>query len=366
MQFVPCLDNQIAKKLMMSPSVGGVVFNGNKAAARQLISQNPTQRVMNSGSGAASVYLAPTADWHKAIRDVLHAVTRRSGQSVLCPHVLFAHAEVYDNQAFINALKDAANSLRAQAGTRENADLGPIGHLLSPADLQALRSQKNGWTWLVQPMAAEMDSRIWSLGVCTGIASAPQFAHRVAGLPLLGVVRVESTDAAIQAQQSVSAGRAAAIYSHDEAEIAHWSRYIDCSSLSINCCPQYRPGLQPCGTWAPALCGAAALQGGPNYITALAQWQETGRPQRRGKQRNIPFSPWDSLSPKPTPDEAMRLTTAADSISYWWENEFGITRTLNPQPGQETTIQYKPAKLCLRVGKATSDIDLSISLMAAL
>lgn len=366
LQFVPCLDNQIAKKLMTSARVGGVIFDGNKAEARQLIIQNPTQQVLTSGSGAASVYLAPTADWHKAIRDVLHAVTRRSGQSNLCPHVLFAHAEVYDNQAFINALKDAASSLCAQAGSREKADLGPIGHLLTPEDLQTLRSQKNGWTWLAQPMAAEIDSRIWTPGVCTGIASAPQFARRVAGLPILGVVRVENTDDAIHAQQLVSAGKAAGIYSHDEEEIALWKRYIDCSALSINCCVQFRPGLQPCGAWAPAQCGVTTLQGGPNYITALAQWQETGRPQRRGKQRNIPFAPWDALSPKPTPDDAMRLTTAADSISYWWENEFGITRTLNPQPGQETTIQYKPAKLCLRVGKASSDIDLSISLMAAL
>lgn len=365
-QFLPCLDNQIAWKLTSDHRVNGVMWNGDKQASRHLINNHPTHTMLTSGTGASCVYLAPTADWHKAIRDVLHAVTRRSGQSKLCPHVLFAHAEVYDNQAFINALKDAAGSITAQSGSHEGAQLGPIAHQLSKSDLRALGSQKNGWTWLTQPMAAEIDSRIWTPGVCTGIDSAARFAQQVAGLPILGVVRVESTQEAIEAQQSVSEGRAAAIYSHDESEIELWSKHMECASLSINCCVQSRPGLQPCGTWAPALCGAAPLPGGPNYISVLAQWQETGRPQRRGKQRNIPFAPWDSLSPKPSPDEAMRLTTAADSISYWWENEFGITRTINPQPGQETTLCYKPVNLCLRVGKATSDIDLSIALMAAL
>lgn len=366
LQIIPCLDNQIAWKLLSDSRVGGVIWNGNQTASRKLLAHSPALTMLSSGTGGCSVYLAPTADWHKAIRDVLHAMTRRSGQSSLCPHVLFAHAEVYDNQAFINALKDAAGSICAQSSNREGADLGPIAHQLSPEDLKTLGSQKKGWIWLAQPMATEIDSRIWTPGVCTDIPVAPQFAQKAAGLPILGLVRVESTEEAIAAQQSVSAGKAAAIYSHDDKETAYWSNCIDCANLCINCCPQTRPGLQPNGTWAPALCGASLLAGGPNYLTTLAQWQETGRSQRRGKQRNIPFAPWDSLSPKPNPDDTMRLTTAADSISYWWENEFGIVRTINPQPGQETTLQYKPVQLCLRVGKATSDIDLSIALMAAL
>lgn len=366
LQFMPCIDNQITWKLLSDHRINGIIWNGNKQASRALIAQNPAHTLLTNGTGSASVYLAPTADWHKAIRDVLHAVTRRSGQSQLCPHVLFAHAEVYDNQAFINALKDAASSISAQPGNREGAHLGPICHQLSKGDLLALGQQKNGWTWLTQPMAAEIDSRIWTPGVCTGIHSAAPFSQQVAGLPILGVVRVENTEEAIQLQQGISEGKAAAIYSHDESEIKYWSSHIACAMLSINCCVQSRPGLQPSGAWAPALCGDAPLAGGSNYITSLARWQETGRPQRRGKQRNIPFAPWDSLSPKPSPDESMRLTTAADSISYWWENEFGITRTINPQPGQETTLHYEPVELCIRVGKATSDIDLSIALMAAL
>ncbi len=366
LQFIPCLDNQIAHKLMTDSRVGGVICADGRDTAHKLEMSEPTHRILCSGSGTSSVYLAPTADWHKAINDVLHALTRRSGQSATSPHILIAHKDVYDNQAFINTLKDAAGSINAQAGNREGAHLGPLAHRLTDADMQALRGQHKSHTWLVQPMATEIASRIWSPGVCTGIQAPTDFARKVAGLPILGVVRVENTEEAIATQQSVSAGKAATIYSHDDAEIRHWQKHVECAVLSINCCTQNRPGLQPYGAWAPALCGEAPLPGGPNYLSALAKWQETGRPQRRGKQRNIPFAPWDALSPKPSPDEVMRLTTAADSISYWWENEFGIKRTINPQPGQETTLLYKPVSLCLRVGKATSDIDLSIALMAAL
>ena len=62
----------------------------------------------------------------------------------------------------------------------------------------------------------------------------------------------------------------------------------------------------------------------------------------------------------------MRLTTAADSISYWWENEFGTRRLISDRPGEPTELYYTPLSLCLRAEKESSDIDLAIALMAAL
>ena len=180
-------------------------------------------------------------------------------------------------------------------------------------------------------------------------------------------MRVESTTRAISLQRELSAGQAAVIYSHDNAEIETWKKELaNCAHLCINCCPSARPGLLPFGSWSPALYGSHALPGGRNFLLPLSKWEETARPQRRGKQRNIAFTPWEVLFPKPNPDDAMRLTTAADSISYWWETEFGTTHTLCPKPGEETVLRYLPIPTCIRVEKETSDIDLSIALMAAL
>ena len=62
----------------------------------------------------------------------------------------------------------------------------------------------------------------------------------------------------------------------------------------------------------------------------------------------------------------MRLTTAADSISYWWENEFGVTHSLSPHPRQQTSLRYLPHPVCLRAENEATDTEISIALMAAL
>ncbi len=366
LQCLPCLDNGIAERLMSDELVSGVIFSGAEQEARKLASRTPTHTLLCASTGAAVVYLSAQGDWRQAVQDIVRAAFRRSGQSPDCPHLVLVHAAVYDNQLFINALKDAVTSLKAQPGWLEGGQLGPLASPLNNAERHLLTQLDAEEAWLVQPCAAEIGSLIWSPGVRTGVKPDSLFVQRGKRLPQLGLMRVESTEEALPLQAQLTGGRMAILYSTDEQEISHWSAHMPCATLSINCCPPSRPGLLPSGTCAPALCGIATLSGGPNYLTALCQWQENARPQRRGKQRNMPFAPWESLSPKPTPDEAMRLTTAADSLSYWWENEFGITRTINPRPGEKAELRYLAEPVCLRVEKATSDIDLSIALMAAL
>ena len=196
------------------------------------------------------------------------------------------------------------------------------------------------------------------LGVQPGSAFA-QAAHNV---PVIGIIRVESTEEAGRTQRKISQERAASIYSRDKQEIELWTRLTAASLVSINCIPQHRPGALPRPSWQ----NATPMSGGHNFITVLSQWQETARPQHRGTQRNLAFVPWETLSPKPGPDDTTRLSAAADSIGYWWENAFGTTTVLNESPAQVTTLNYRPLPLCIRAEKATSDIDLSIALMAAL
>lgn len=366
LQCLPSLDNEIAERLMSDARVSGVIFSGPEEKARGLVARTPAHTWLCNATGASVVYLASGGDWRQAVRDIPVAAFRRSGQSPDCPHLLLVHSSVYDNQLFINALKDAVSSLKALPGWREGGQLGPLSSPLSEAELHLLTRLDEEEAWLVQPRAAEIGSLIWSPGVRTGVKPDSLFVREARRLPLLGLIRVEEAEEAFSLQARLSGGRTAILYSSDEQEISRWCERMPCATLSINCCPPPRPGLLPQGSWSPSLCGAPYLAGGPNYLTALSQWQENARPQRRGKQRNIPFTPWESLSPKPTPDEAMRLTTAADSLSYWWENEFGVTRTINPRPGEEATLRYLPEPICIRVEKATSDIDLSIALMAAL
>ncbi|MBR1998175.1 MAG: proline dehydrogenase family protein [Akkermansia sp.] len=366
-QFVPCLDNQIATKLMTAPCISGIIADSALYNIQRLAEQAPAACICSRDSGITTAYLSAGGDRQQTIRDIAQHAFRRSGQSPTCPHVLLVHADVYDNQSFINELKDAVSGLTAAPGWRQEAVLGPLAAPLTEQERQELSQVYAQETWLLKPCGQEIGTLIYTPGIRTGVAIDSPLLQHIRKLPILALMRVESSEHAAAMQKKLSYGQAAIIYSQDEAEISAWQQAMaDCSALYINCCPHARPALQPFGSWSPTMLSTHPAPGGKNYLIPLCKWVENARPQRRGKQRNIAFSPWEVLVPKPTPDEAMRLTTAADSISYWWENEFGVTHSLSPHPRQQTSLRYLPRPVCLRAENETTDAEISIALMAAL
>lgn len=362
LQMLPCLDNQIALKLLTSSRVNGIIYHGSARHTYDLIAAGEGRPVLGGTSGCSSLYISSQGDWAQAIRDICKVLFTRAGQSPDSPHLILVHAEVYDNQHFMNALRDAVTSMNAQPGWIEGTSIGPLSRPLSDDQRFLLTQLSPGETWLVQPATTEIGSLMWSPGVRTGVQLGSAFAQAAHNVPVIGLVRVESTEEAGRNQRKHAQERSVGIYSRDAQEIELWCKLTSASLTAINCLPLHRPGILPRPGWNNAL----PMSGGNNFITALSQWQEIARPQHRGTQRNTAFTPWESLSPKPGPDDTTRLSSAADSIGYWWENSFGTTRVLNESPGFRTTQSYRPLPLCIRAEKATSDIDLSIALMAAL
>lgn len=366
-QFVPCLDNQIATKLMTAPCISGIIADGNLYSVQSLAEKAATATICSQPTGATTAYLAADGDWQQLIRDITESTFHRSGQSPTCPHVLMVDAAVYDNQLFINSLKDAISCITAAPGHNQEAMVGPLAAPLTAQEREELSCVHGQETWLLKPTGQELGSLVLTPGIRTGVrADSPLLLH-IRKLPILALMRVESTAQAASLQNTLACGQAAIIYSADESEIELWKKAVaDCSALYINCCPNARPALQPFGTWKASGAAVHPVPGGRNYLLPLSRWEENARPQRRGRQRNIAFTPWEVLVPKPSPDEAMRLTTAADSLSYWWENEFGITHNLTPHPAEQTTLRYMPRRVCIRAEQNTPDTDISIALMAAL
>ena len=362
LQMLPCLDNQIARKLLTSDRINGLIYHGSVKHTNEMVASADGRPVLGGTSGCSSIYISSQGDWAQAIRDICSTLFTRAGQDPAAPHLIYVHAEIYDNQHFMNALRDAVSSISAQPGWMEGGDIGPLGRPLNDDQRYLLTQLQKNESWLVPPSTAEIGSLVWTPGVRLGVKPGGAFAQAVHNVPVLGIIRAESTEEVGRAQRKQAQERAVGIYSRDAQEIELWTRLTAASQVAINCCPQHRPGVLPRTGWN----NAAPMCGGHNFITALCQWQESARPQHRGTQRNLAFTPWESLSPKPGPDDTTRLSSAADSIGYWWENMFGITTVLDESPAQITTLHYRPLPLCIRAEKATSDIDLSIALMAAL
>lgn len=362
LHMLPCPDNQIAEKLMCDNRVNGLIFQGSRRTATVMQNRNTSRPVLSSSTGQCVVYLASSANWHRAVPELSAAAFNRAGQSSASPHIVLVHAAVYDNQAFINAFRDAVSSVSAKPGYREGGQVGPMVQRLTDGQTRLLTTTTEGETWLVQPHTEEIGSQIWHPGLLTGIQPGSLFTQEAHNIPVIGLIRVNSTHEAHSLQAGISGGLSSVIYSQDEEEIAGWCKQVFAGNVAVNCVPHAQPGILPLGGWH---CPAPKPLG-PNFVTALCSWQENARPQSRPSQRSIPFAPWESLSPKPTPDETTRLAAAADSISYWWEQEFGTEHELNRTPLTRTTLSYHPVPLCIRAEKIMTDVDLSILLMGAL
>lgn len=362
LQMLPCPDNQIADSLMSDARVNGLIASGSRATLSGLSMHNTERPVLSGLGGRQVAYLASSADWHRAITELTELAFHRAGQSSSTPNIILVHSAVYDNQGFMNALKDRVNSLAARPAHLEGGQLGPLTNRPAGDQQNLLTRLEEGETWLVQPHTEEIGSQTWYPGVRTGVSANSIFTLTAHNIPVIGLIRVDNTADATALQAELAGGCAAILYSSDKAEIDTWCKQIGTANISINCSPMSQPGVLPMGSWhsiTPAL-------NGRNFITALSSWQENARPQTRSQQRNLIFTPWEALSPKPTPDETTRLGAAADSIAYWWEKEFGAEHILSSSPTRCTTLSYHPVPLCLRVEKTMSDVDLSILLMAAL
>ncbi len=364
LQLLACLDNEMTDQLMADARVKLVVASLSEARCRRLAENNPDCRLAAPSCGAGVVYLDAPCDWRQAVRDLAAALRRRSGRAQGCPHLVLIHESLGDNHHFLHALSDALSSCKAAPGWVEGSGVGPMPEPLTDEERRLLQGVEGDGEWLVQPFPAELGSQLWSPGLRLGVKADGPYATGASRLPLLSLLKVSGVDEAISLQNRRCRGGVAIIYTLNDEVRKRWRKAVAASHQGINCCPAPQPGIIPGGSrgdvcFAPNPCGS-------NLPAVFCRWEEVARPQRRGKQRDVPFSPWEQLQPKPDPEDFTRLTAAADSISYWWTEEFGKRHLLDPKPGETTELSYRPVSVCLRVEESCSNADLGIALMAAL
>ncbi len=365
---IPCGSEDIERRIMSDERVSLVLCSGTVDQARRYASLAPYASVLCTPSFGPGVYLAESCDREKAVRELVRASLRRSGQCPSAPHLVFLHASLYDDPAVRAALADAVSLYQAQPTHLQSAGLGPLSSLLSEPQRALLSSPPGGEAdWCVMPHAAKQNGLLWNAGLCAHAEKHREIPAHGQLLPVIGLVRVESCEAAANMQRRLAQGSHAIIFSEDAEEIARWEKLVDCRRVAINCFPSFRSGSLPLPTWCAGLCAAnGPLLGTVDSFAALCRWQEKGRPGLRSARRQLRFDPKDILPPLRGSDEVMRLSAAADSISYWWEHLFCRGVKLPETEGMQSELIYEPVRELLRVEKCTSDVDLAILLMAIL
>ncbi len=258
---------------MTHDDVDVVVLTGAYETAQLFRSWKPSIRLLAETSGKNALVVTAAADEDAAIRDLIRSAFGHAGQKCSAASLGILEASVYDDPAFLRRLAAAVRSIRVGAADDLATMTGPIVGEPSPKLARALTTLDAGERWLVEPVCVDAARHIWSPGVKLGVRPGSWFHRTECFGPVLGLMRAESLDHAIELQNATDFGLTGGIHSLDDDEVQHWLDRVEVGNAYVN---RHITGAvvqrQPFGGWKRSAVGCGPKAGGPAYVEAFGTW----------------------------------------------------------------------------------------------
>ncbi len=355
-QFVPCPDDEVGQALVTDSRVGAVVLTGSAETARLFLGWRPDLPLFAETSGKNAIVVTALADRDQAIRDLVRSAFGHNGQKCSAASLAICEAEVYDDPVFRRQLRDAAASLEVGVAWSLASRVTPLTQPPGSALARALTALDPGESWLLEPRAAADNPSLWSPGIKLGVARGSFFHRTECFGPVLGLMRAESLDEAIDLANDTAFGLTSGLQSLDDREEARWLERIEAGNLYLN-----RPitgamvRRQPFGGWKASSVGPGAKAGGPNYVLQLARWHQQRLPPADGGAAGAPGDGSLEATNAPVlaellerlldeaPDDAARAVLRAAAASYRRarRDHFALGHDPSGVPGQDNVFRYR-------------------------
>jgi RHH-type proline utilization regulon transcriptional repressor/proline dehydrogenase/delta 1-pyrroline-5-carboxylate dehydrogenase len=270
LQYIACQDDEVGQHLVTHPGIDTVVLTGSYDTARMFIGWRPDMRLLAETSGKNSIVVTAAADIDAALKDVVRSAFGHAGQKCSAASLAIVEASVYDSPTFLGRLADAVTSLTVGYPQEPATIMGPLINPPSGNLRRALTTLEPGERWLVEPRPIDESGRLWSPGVRLGVRDQSWFHLTECFGPVLGVMRADSLDHAIQLQNATAYGLTGGIHSLDPREIRQWLEQVEVGNAYVN---RHITGAvvqrQPFGGWKRSSIGCGAKAGGPGYVLSL-------------------------------------------------------------------------------------------------
>jgi RHH-type proline utilization regulon transcriptional repressor/proline dehydrogenase/delta 1-pyrroline-5-carboxylate dehydrogenase len=349
LQFLPCPDDETGRGLVTDPRVGGVILTGSVETARLFLGWRPNLPLFAETSGKNAIVVTALADRDQAIRDLVHSAFGHNGQKCSAASLAICEAEVYDDPAFRRQLRDAAASLAAGSAWVVASRITPLTQPPGATLRRALTVLDEGEEWLLEPRPAAGNPQLWSPGIKLGVRSGSFFHRTECFGPVLGLLRADGLDHAIDLANATSFGLTSGLQSLDEREVTRWVDRVEAGNLYVN-----RPitgaivGRQPFGGWKASSVGPGAKAGGPNYVLQLGRWHQVTRPTGSAPlPAAVAASLERCLAALRDPGDADLVRASAASYADAWERHFGRGHDPTAVRGERNTFRYRPCRRVL-------------------
>ncbi len=344
LQFAPTVDGETGKALVSDPRVAAVILTGSIFTAKMFQSWRPDLKLFAETSGKNAMIVTAAADIDLAIKDLVAGAFGHAGQKCSATSLALIEKEVYDNPKFFPQLKDTAESWRIANSWDPSALVTPIQREPDQYLQRGLTQLDPGESWLLEPVMVDNNPCLWRPGIRLGVKPGSWYHQTECFGPVLGLMRVENFEEALQIQNSSEFGLTGGLYSLDPQEIARWRESVEVGNAYIN---RSTTGAivrrQPFGGWKNSCVGPGPKAGGPNYVATFCNWNQDRLPTLRSEPSRTVHQAARSLGDLLGGDAAMdTLFAAAGSYAYWWAKEFSRSHDPSQVHGETNEFRYRP------------------------
>lgn len=287
-QLVLTDEGDAGRHLISHEGVDQVILTGASDTAALFRSWRPDLDLQAETSGKNALIITPFADPDLAIQDLTNSAFGHAGQKCSAASLAIIVGSEAPAKRLIGQLVDSVSTLvvgpGAELKTTMNGIIEPPGEKLH----RGLTTLEPGETWLVEPKQLDEDGLLWRPGVRDNVRPGSWFHMHECFGPVLGIMRAETLDEAIEWQNSTGFGLTGGIHSLDDAEVAHWIDSVEVGNAYVN------RGItgaivqrQPFGGWKNSSVGPGAKAGAPttwpSSATGLTARGFSRRPQAPGR-----------------------------------------------------------------------------------
>ncbi|MGD8301018.1 MAG: bifunctional proline dehydrogenase/L-glutamate gamma-semialdehyde dehydrogenase, partial [Desulfobacterales bacterium] len=290
LQFLPCAAKTAGNHLVVHPDVDFIILTGGTATGLDILRQRPEVYLAAETGGKNATIVTAMSDRDQAIGDIIYSAFGNSGQKCSATSLLILEKEVYDDPHFKTQLVDAARSFRTGSAWNFENKMGPLIHPPGGDLKKALTQLEAGENWALKPEMMDGNPHLWTPGIKWDVRRG-SITHMTEFFgPLLGVMRVENLQQAIEWVNQTGYGLTSGLESLDPREHVFWKEHVRAGNLYINRGTTGAVTLrQPFGGMGKSALGAGFKAGGPTYVAQFMQFEETEMPRVGSLQHPYPL-----------------------------------------------------------------------------
>ncbi len=354
-------DRDTGRQLIAHPGVDRVILTGSSETAAMFASWRPSLKISAETSGKNAIVITPSADRDLAVADLVNSAFGHAGQKCSAASLGILVGSVHDSERFRRQLIDAASSIVVDWPQNASATMGPLTEEPTGKLRYALTTLEPGERWLLEPRQLDDTGRLWTPGIKDGVREGSYFHLTEVFGPVLGLMRAETLEEAIDLQNATEFGLTGGLQSLDPVEVRQWIDEVEVGNAYVN------RGItgaivrrQPFGGWKKSSVGLGSKAGGPNYVMLMGRWSdEPGE-----------FAP---TTPSPLINrfagvldagevEWLEIANASDRDA--WEVEFSRPRDPSGLTAEANIFRYLPTEMVLRVADDAAARDVARALLA--